>query len=98
MATLYLDALGARGGSLRPGHNQDAQTDNQSKIVRVAGLVCAGLDFAGYRARLSLARTRRAIVLGTHDAARNSYADFGPAARTRATHDCISVGIAPSLA
>src|ERR1043166_244342 len=99
MASFRLDAFGARGGSLRPGHNQDAQANRQSKTPCVAGtFVCARLDFTGNCAQLSTARTRRAIVLGTYDPARDSDVDLGPAARTRASADCILVGIAPSLA
>src|SRR5579863_197577 len=99
MATFCPDAFNARGGSLRPGHNQETQTNRQSKIVGVADtLVCTRLDFAGHCARLSITRIRRAIILGAHDPARDSYVGLGPAAGTRAPPDRISVGTAASLA
>lgn len=99
MAAVRLDPLVDDGSSVRHRHNENATTDQPPAITTIAvALVCSRLDFAGHCAGFAATRTRRATVLGAHDATRDSDADLGAATRPWTAVDCVSLGIAPSMA
>ena len=70
MAAVGRNCVVTDSALLRPWHTEYATKVRRFKVFGIANpLVHAGLDFTGDRARLSTPRTRRAALLGAHDAA-----------------------------
>jgi hypothetical protein len=99
MAAFGRDCVVTDSAPFRPWRKKHVTTVRFFEVVGIANtLVHARLDFTGDCARLSAPRTRRAALLGTHDAARNPHAGVGSSAGTRPTSCSFSLGTISTMA